>query len=44
MSWKDYKAVTSGLKMVYQVPTEEAALMALDTFAGFQLSKVRFSL
>lgn len=32
-SWKDYKAVTSGLKAVYQAPTEEAALMALDTFA-----------
>ncbi len=34
VSWKDYKAVTSGLKTVYQSPTEEAALMALDTFAG----------
>lgn len=34
VSWKDYKAVTSGLKAVYQAPTEEAALMALDTFAG----------
>ncbi len=33
VSWKDYKAVTSGLKTVYQVPTEEAALMALDAFA-----------
>nr|CAA55111.1 unnamed protein product [Yersinia pestis] len=33
VSWKDYKAVTSGLKMVYQAPTEEAALMALDKFA-----------
>ncbi|WP_049602277.1 IS256 family transposase, partial [Yersinia similis] len=32
VSWKDYKAVTSGLKMVYQAPTEEAALMALDKF------------
>ncbi|MFM1272650.1 IS256 family transposase [Yersinia enterocolitica] len=32
--WKDYKAVTGGLKTVYQAPTEEAALMALDTFAG----------
>ncbi len=34
VSWKDYKAVTSGLKVVYQAPTEEAALMALDAFAG----------
>ncbi|ADP11667.1 hypothetical protein EJP617_19860 [Erwinia sp. Ejp617] len=34
VSWKDYKAVTGGLKTVYQAPTEEAALMALDTFAG----------
>lgn len=30
VSWKDYKAVTSGLKAIYQA--EEAALMALDTF------------
>ena len=34
VSWKDYKAVTSGLKAIYQAPTEEAGLMALDTFAG----------
>ncbi|EAA5420612.1 IS256 family transposase [Salmonella enterica subsp. enterica serovar Newport] len=34
VAWKDYKAVTSGLKTVYQAPTEEAALMALDAFAG----------
>ncbi|UWS33548.1 IS256 family transposase [Erwinia pyrifoliae] len=34
VSWKDYKAVTGGLKKVYQAPTEEAALMALDKFAG----------
>ena len=34
VSWKDYKAVTSGLKAIYQAPTEEAAQMALDTFAG----------
>ncbi|AHG18800.1 transposase [Chania multitudinisentens RB-25] len=34
VSWKDYKAVTSGLKTVYQASTEEAALMALDKFAG----------
>ncbi|HAI8287844.1 TPA: IS256 family transposase [Escherichia coli] len=33
VSWKDYKAVTSGLKAVYQAPTEEAALMELDAFA-----------
>ena len=34
VSWKDYKAVTSGLKAVYQGPTEEAALMAMDAFSG----------
>jgi putative transposase len=34
VSWKDYKAVTSGLKTVYQAPTEGAALMALDNFAA----------
>ncbi len=28
------KAVTGGLKAVYQAPTEEAAIMALDMFAG----------
>ncbi|HDG1697624.1 TPA: IS256 family transposase [Kluyvera ascorbata] len=33
VAWKDYKAVTSGLKAVYQAPTEDAALMALDGFA-----------
>lgn len=33
VAWKDYKAVTSGLKTVYQASTEEAALMALDSFA-----------
>ena len=33
VSWKDYKGVTSGLKAVYQAPTEEAALMALDKFS-----------
>lgn len=32
MSWKDYKAVTSGLKTVYQTPTEEAALTELGQF------------
>lgn len=31
---QNYKAVASGLKAVYQAPTEEAALMALDAFAG----------
>ena len=33
VSWKDYKAVTSDLKRVYQAVTEEAALQALETFA-----------
>lgn len=33
VAWKDYKAVTGGLKAVYQAPTEAAALMALDVFA-----------
>lgn len=32
VSWKDYKAATSGLKTVYQAPTEDAALMAMDAF------------
>lgn len=32
VAWKDYKAVTSSLKMVYQTPTEEAALMAMSRF------------
>jgi putative transposase len=32
VSWKDYKAVTQGLKQVYQAPTEELALQALEAF------------
>lgn len=32
VSWKDYKAVTGGLKTVYQAPTEEAALVAPEQF------------
>ncbi|HHL2713061.1 TPA: transposase, partial [Yersinia enterocolitica] len=32
VSWKDYKAVTRDLKTIYQAPTEEAALQALETF------------
>ena len=31
--WKDYKAVTAGLKRVYQSPTEEAAQSELESFA-----------
>ena len=30
--WKDYKAVTSDLKLVYRSATEEDALLALDRF------------
>jgi putative transposase len=43
VSWKDYKGVTSGLKAVYQAPTEEAALMALDKFAGAGTKNIRKS-
>ncbi len=31
--WKDYKAVTSDLKLIYQASTEEEALLALDRFS-----------
>ena len=31
--WKDYKAVTTDLKRVYQSATEEEALSSLDDFA-----------
>jgi len=31
--WKDYKAVTTGLKCIYQSPTEEIARAELDKFA-----------
>lgn len=31
--WKDYKAVTSDLKQIYQSVTEEEALLALDHFS-----------
>jgi len=34
VSWKDYKAVTTDLKRIYQSVTEEEALLALDQFAG----------
>lgn len=33
VSWKDYKAVTADLKLIYQSATEDAALQALDEFA-----------
>lgn len=33
VSWKDYKAVTTDLRAIYQAMTEEAALQALDDFA-----------
>lgn len=33
VSWKDYKAVTAGLKTVYRAPTEVSALIALEKFA-----------
>lgn len=32
--WKDYKAVIAGLKTIYQAATGDAALLALDNFAG----------
>ena len=32
VSWKDYKAVASGLKAIYQASTEENALKSLDIF------------
>ncbi|MBQ4880404.1 IS256 family transposase, partial [Pseudoalteromonas luteoviolacea] len=31
--WKDYKAVTTDLKLIYQSATEEEALMALESFS-----------
>ena len=33
VAWKDYKAVTAGLKTIYQSATEESGLQALDKFA-----------
>ena len=33
VSWKDYKAVTRDLKAIYQPPTEEAGLQALEGLA-----------
>ncbi|PHM67629.1 transposase [Xenorhabdus stockiae] len=33
VSWKDAKAVVKDLKQIYQAPTEEIALQALDAFA-----------
>ena len=34
VAWKDYKAVTTDLKRIYQSVTEEEALHALDEFAA----------
>ena len=34
VSWKDYKAVTSGLKKIYRSATEQEALAELDGFAS----------
>lgn len=34
VSWKNYKAVTRDLKVIYQAPTEETALQALDAFSA----------
>ena len=39
VSWKDYKAVTRGLKEIYQATTEENALKALDIFEKEWLNK-----
>ena len=39
VSWKDYKAVTRGLKEVYQATTEENALKALDVFEKEWINK-----
>ena len=33
VAWKDYKAVTRDLKTIYQAPTTEAALQALNAFS-----------
>ncbi len=33
VSWKDYKAVTTGLKTIYRAATEASALMELEKFA-----------
>ncbi len=32
VTWKDYKAVTADLKLIYQAPTEQVALQALANF------------
>lgn len=34
VSWKDYKSVTRDLKAIYQAPTKEAGLQALEAFVG----------
>ncbi len=33
VTWKDYKAVTADLKLIYQSVTEEEALLALNRFS-----------
>ena len=34
VTWKDYKAVTADLKLIYKATTEEDALLALEQFAA----------
>ena len=34
VSWKDYKAVTADLKLIYRSATEDEALLELDRFSG----------
>ena len=37
--WKDYRAVTADLKLIYKSITEEQALLALEQFAERWISK-----
>ena len=34
VSWKDYKAVTADLKLIYRSATEDEALLELERFGG----------
>lgn len=34
VTWKDRKAVVAGLRQIYNAPSEDAALQALDEFAA----------
>ncbi len=42
--WKDKKAFTRDMKQIYDAPTKEAAVAALEDFAGLWESKYSYAI